>query len=74
MQTKTFYQKISVSLLFAAIITLVSISAATAKVIPADYFTDNMVLQQKTNAAIWGTDKSGHTVTVTTSWNNKNTW
>jgi sialate O-acetylesterase len=34
-------------------------------------FGDNMVLQQKTDAAIWGTAGNGSTVKVTTSWNKK---
>ena len=32
-------------------------------------FSDNMVLQQKTSAPIWGETKPGKQVTVTTSWN-----
>ncbi|MBE3087027.1 MAG: sialate O-acetylesterase, partial [Bacteroidetes bacterium] len=35
-------------------------------------FGDNMVLQQQTDAAIWGTAAKNATVKVTTSWNNKN--
>jgi sialate O-acetylesterase len=34
-------------------------------------FGDNMVLQQKTEAAIWGTASINSTVKVTTSWNHK---
>lgn len=34
-------------------------------------FTDNMVLQQKADVAIWGWAKSGAIVRVTTSWNGK---
>lgn len=34
-------------------------------------FGDHMVLQQKTDAAIWGTATAGKTVKVTTSWNQK---
>ena len=34
-------------------------------------FGDNMVLQQKTDAAIWGTAEKNGTVKVITSWNNK---
>ncbi len=33
-------------------------------------FTDNMVIQQQTDAPIWGEAKSGATVTVIGSWNN----
>jgi sialate O-acetylesterase len=35
-------------------------------------FGDNMVLQQQTDAAIWGMAKANTTVKVTTSWNNEN--
>ncbi|MDB5150334.1 MAG: 9-O-acetylesterase, partial [Mucilaginibacter sp.] len=34
-------------------------------------FSDNMVLQQKTMARVWGTADAGKTVTITSSWNNK---
>ena len=34
-------------------------------------FGDNMVLQQQTDAAIWGTAKANKTVKVSTSWNKK---
>lgn len=38
------------------------------------FFGSNMILQQKSDAAIWGqSDVKGATVTVTTSWNNKQT-
>lgn len=60
-------KRLSITGLFCLFIT----GFASAKVTPAACFTDNMVLQQKTNAAIWGTDKPGHTVKVTTSWNKK---
>ncbi|SHF83500.1 sialate O-acetylesterase [Mariniphaga anaerophila] len=35
-------------------------------------FGDNMVLQQQTEAAIWGKSEKNKTVKVTTSWNKKN--
>ena len=34
-------------------------------------FGDNMVLQQQTDAPVWGTAEPGKTVRITTSWNNK---
>lgn len=37
----------------------------------ASVFTDNMVLQQQSQVPVWGWDKSGGSVSVTTSWNNK---
>jgi len=59
------------TVLFFTILSLLFISSAQAKVIPAACFTDNMVLQQKTNATIWGTSAPGKSFSVTTSWNNK---
>lgn len=44
---------------------------ASAQVKMQPLFTDNMVLQQQTDAPIWGEDKAGKTITVTTSWNKK---
>jgi sialate O-acetylesterase len=35
------------------------------------FFGDNMVLQQQTDAAIWGWAKPGNSVQVTSSWNKK---
>ena len=35
-------------------------------------FCDNMVLQQQTEAAVWGTASNNATVKITTSWNKKN--
>jgi sialate O-acetylesterase len=45
--------------------------ACTAKVTLPSVFTDNMVLQQKTNAAIWGKADAGKTINISTSWKNK---
>lgn len=43
-----------------------------ATVTLASVFSDNMVLQQQSSAAIWGWAKPGKTITLKTSWNNKN--
>jgi sialate O-acetylesterase len=43
----------------------------SAKVILPAFISDNMVLQQQSNAALWGWAKAGATVKITTSWNNK---
>ena len=45
--------------------------AAKAKVVLPQFFTDSMVVQQLSVLTIPGTTKSGATVSVTTSWNNK---
>lgn len=45
--------------------------AAKAQVKLENLFTDGMVLQQQANVPIWGWDKAGTKVTVTTSWDKK---
>ncbi|MRG45706.1 sialate O-acetylesterase [Chitinophaga sp. SYP-B3965] len=46
-------------------------TAANAKVILPAVIDNNMVLQQKTNAALWGKARPAAKVKVTTSWNGK---
>ncbi|MEJ5995727.1 sialate O-acetylesterase [Pedobacter sp. Du54] len=46
-------------------------STAFAKVKLPSFFTNNMVLQQQTNAAIWGAASAGKSVTLHTSWDNR---
>jgi sialate O-acetylesterase len=43
----------------------------SGKVILPYFFSDNMVLQQQTDAAIWGWSNTNTKVQVTTSWNKK---
>ena len=45
--------------------------SAQAKVRLPHIISDNMVVQQKTDARFWGWAKPGQTVTVTTSWNSE---
>ena len=40
----------------------------SAKVTLPSVFSDNMVLQQQTDVAIWGTAEAGKTVTIRTTW------
>lgn len=49
---------------------LMAISAANvyADVKPANLFTDNMVIQQQANAAIWGWAEPGEKLTVSATW------
>lgn len=56
------------SVLFLLFI-LVQLSNSFATVKLPYFFSDNMVLQQQTDAAIWGWAKAGSTVTISTSWN-----
>lgn len=46
-------------------------NASFATVTLPSFFSDNMVLQQQTNAAIWGWAQPNGTVRITTSWNKK---
>ena len=50
---------------------ILSAAPAAAKIRMCPLFTDNMVLQQKSNAPVWGTAEPGTGVTVKTSWNKK---
>ena len=54
-----------------AIFLLVSPNLLYAKVTLPSFFSDNMVLQQKTEAAIWGWARPNGTVQLTSSWNKK---
>ncbi|MVN90048.1 sialate O-acetylesterase [Mucilaginibacter aquatilis] len=56
---------------FATIIFIALNVAANGQVKLASIFTSNMVLQQQMDVPIWGWDKPGKPVSVTTSWNNK---
>ncbi len=44
---------------------------ANAKIILPAFFSDNMVLQQKTKVAIWGEADKKANITIITSWNKK---
>ncbi len=56
-------------LLIPGFILLFTVASAQVKL--PYFFSDNMVLQQQADAAIWGWAKAGSNVTVTTSWNKK---
>ncbi len=49
----------------------VSVLTVSARPVMSPLFTDNMVIQQQTDAPIWGQAKAGKTVTVTASWDGK---
>lgn len=56
------------------ILSLAALSlSAAAKVELPSFFSDNMVLQQQTNAAIWGTATPGKKVTISTGWSGTKT-
>lgn len=50
------------------VLALAGTSWAGAKVTLPSFFSDNMVLQQNCDAAIWGWTDSGKKVTITTTW------
>ena len=56
-----------------AALALVFSTALNAKVELPSVISDNMVLQQQTNAALWGKADPGKKVTITTSWNKAKT-
>lgn len=62
----TFYKVLIVSLAMFG-----GAFSSFAKVTLPSIFTDNMVLQQQSNASIWGKASVGKKVTVVTSWDNK---
>lgn len=60
-----------IKLIFSTLFTVLvfAINGQTLKL--GSIFSDEMVLQQKTETPIWGTAKTGEQVNITTSWNNK---
>ena len=63
---KRYINFIAVQILF-----IISPLLLSAKIILPSFFGDNMVLQQKTEAAIWGWAKPGSSVHLSSSWNKK---
>ena len=57
--------------LLAALATLIACGTLHAKITLPSVIGDNMVLQQQTDAALWGKAEPGRKVTVKTSWNKK---
>ncbi|TFH50396.1 MAG: sialate O-acetylesterase [Bacteroidia bacterium] len=49
----------------------INVSELNAEITLPSIFGDNMVLQQKSEAPVWGMAKPGSTVKITTSWNNR---
>jgi sialate O-acetylesterase len=64
-------KRILSSLLTVLIVLVITSESLYGEVKLPAIFGDNMVLQQKTDAAIWGTAVNNSTVKVITSWNNK---
>lgn len=58
--------------IYTAVLTMLIPMLTHAKVILPPVITDNMVLQQKSNTALWGKAIPGTKITIETSWNKKN--
>lgn len=56
--------------IFLTLLTVFAI-ATEAQVTMSPLFTDNMVLQQKTDAPMWGKSAPGRKISVATSWNKR---
>ena len=56
---------------FITLTALLLSAVAGAKVTLPKMFSDGMVMQQQTQANLWGTAKASSAVNITTSWNNK---
>ena len=57
--------------MFALLFSCAMVSKVDAEVKMPAIFADNMVMQQQTNANLWGTATPNKRVTVTPSWNHK---
>ena len=64
-------KKIQQLFFLLVLIALFSAGSIKAEVKLPAIFGDHMVLQQQTNAAIWGKATPGRSVKVNTSWNKK---
>lgn len=60
-----------IKILLILIIAVFYNSESRAQVKLASLFTDNMILQQQAQDPVWGWDKPGTTIKITTSWNNR---
>ncbi|MCY7423105.1 MAG: 9-O-acetylesterase [Chitinophagaceae bacterium] len=56
---------------FQLLLFILIASHSWAKVTLPTVITDNMVLQQKTNAALWGKADAGKSIAITTGWNSQ---
>jgi sialate O-acetylesterase len=67
----TIQPKINFALASMILVMLMRADVASAKIILSPLFSDNMVLQQKDEVALWGRSETGKDVIITTSWNKK---
>ena len=59
--------------LMIVLCTLILGASLSAKVKPAGIISDNMVLQQQSDAALWGMAEPGVKITITTTWSKAKT-
>ena len=60
-------------LLAVCLLAVSTVTLSHAKVELPPVFADNMVLQQHTDAALWGKAEPGAKITITTTWSNAKT-
>lgn len=63
------HMKLKIFAMFAVTLAICSLTDAGAEVRMTPIFTDNMVMQQRSDAPVWGTAAPGAEITVATSWN-----
>ena len=64
-------KRTALSTMAILVVFVISVNQLFAEVKLPSVFCDNMVMQQQTEAAIWGKANKNSTVSVTTSWNGK---
>jgi sialate O-acetylesterase len=64
-------QKFSRRIVIASLFIFLFQNIVSAKVQLPAFFSDGMVLQQQTDAALWGWAKPGSSISINTSWNKK---
>ncbi len=64
-------KRTALSTMAILVVLVISVNQLFAEVKLPSVFCDNMVMQQQTEAAIWGKANKNSTVSVTTSWNGK---
>ena len=71
MGSSIFMYRTNKRVILVGILLLISIVTASSMVVLPPCFTSNMVLQQQTQAALWGTAQANVQLKISTSWNHK---
>lgn len=69
--TRTIPARINIAFISMVLFMLTRSDVASARIILSPLFSDNMVLQQKDNVALWGRSETNKNIIITTSWNNR---